>query len=91
MPQNRYRGPPMTLANMRALGVRSLSVSCWSCHHDAVLGVDAWPDNVPVPSFGPRMLDFPFSVELQFVASAISRGADCWEGLHWVGSRLPQE
>ena len=33
----------------------------------------------------------PFSVELQFVASAISRGADCWEGLHWVGSRLPQE
>jgi hypothetical protein len=56
MPQNRYRGPPMTLANMRALGVRSLSVSCWSCHHDAVLGVDAWPDNVPVPSFGPRMV-----------------------------------
>jgi len=24
MPPNRYRGPPMTLANMRAQGVRSL-------------------------------------------------------------------
>jgi hypothetical protein len=26
MPSNRYRGPPMTLANMRAQGVRSLWV-----------------------------------------------------------------
>jgi hypothetical protein len=28
MPPNRYRGPPMTLANMRENGVRSLSVTC---------------------------------------------------------------
>jgi hypothetical protein len=28
MPVNRYRGPPMTLANMRENGVRSLSVTC---------------------------------------------------------------
>jgi hypothetical protein len=47
---------PMTLANMREQGVRSLSVSCWLCHHDAVLSVDAWPDSVPVPFFGPRMV-----------------------------------
>jgi hypothetical protein len=23
---------PMTLGNMRELGVRSLDVSCWNCH-----------------------------------------------------------
>jgi hypothetical protein len=47
-------GPPMTLGNMRANGVRSLDVSCHLCHHEAVLSADPWPDHVPVPSFGPR-------------------------------------
>jgi hypothetical protein len=56
MPPTRYQGPPMTLANMRAQGVRSLSVSCWLCHHGAVLTADRWRDKVPVPSLGPRMI-----------------------------------
>jgi hypothetical protein len=56
MPPNRYRGPPMTLGNMRENGVRSLAVYCLLCHHRAVLGVDKWPDHVTVPSFGPRMV-----------------------------------
>jgi hypothetical protein len=30
----------MTLGNMRANGVRSISVYCWACHHQAVLAVD---------------------------------------------------
>jgi hypothetical protein len=47
---------PMTLGNMLAQGVRSLSVSCWLCHRGAVLAVDRWPDAAPVPSFGPRMV-----------------------------------
>jgi hypothetical protein len=34
----------MTLGNMRANGVRSLAVSCLTCHHKAVLAVDAWPE-----------------------------------------------
>jgi hypothetical protein len=34
-------------------GVRSLDVSCWQCHHRAILSADPWPDHVPVPSFGP--------------------------------------
>jgi hypothetical protein len=46
----------MTLDNMHANGVRSLAVSCWQCHHQAVLSADPWPDHVPVPAFGPRMV-----------------------------------
>jgi hypothetical protein len=47
---------PMTLGNMRANGVRSLDVCCWVCHHQAVLSAERWPDDVPVPTFGPRMV-----------------------------------
>jgi hypothetical protein len=49
-------GPPMTLANMRSLGVRSLAVTCELCHHAVRLDVDSYVDDVPVPSFGPRMV-----------------------------------
>jgi hypothetical protein len=46
---------PMTLGNMRELGVRSLDVSCRNCRHRAVPSADRWPDDVAVPTFGPRM------------------------------------
>jgi hypothetical protein len=49
-------GPPTTLGNMRANGVRSLAVSCSLCYHRAILSADPWPDHVPVPSFGLRMV-----------------------------------
>jgi hypothetical protein len=55
MPHSRYTGPP-TLGNMRANGVRSLSVYCLVCHHQAVLSADAWPDDLPLPWFDPRMV-----------------------------------
>src|ERR1019366_4622707 len=44
---------------MRENGVRSLSVACHLCHHQAVMNVDAFGDAVPVPSFGPRMVLAP--------------------------------
>jgi hypothetical protein len=47
---------PMTLGNMRANGIRSLHVYCFTCHHEVVLGVDDYPDDVPVPAFAPRMV-----------------------------------
>jgi hypothetical protein len=46
----------MTLRNMRSLGVRSLAVTCELCHHAAVVDIEALPDDVPVPAFGPRMV-----------------------------------
>jgi len=48
----------MTLGNMRANGVHSLAIYCAGrgCHHEAVLDVSAYPDDVPVPAFGPRMV-----------------------------------
>jgi hypothetical protein len=41
---------------VRANGVRSLDVSCWNCRLQAILSADRWPDHVPVPTFGPRMV-----------------------------------
>jgi hypothetical protein len=48
---------PMTLGNMRRNGVRSLAVACGAidCHHHAVLDVEGYGDEVPVPGFRPRM------------------------------------
>jgi len=48
---------PMTLGNMRAHLVRSLSVTCdWrGCNHQSIVNVDSFADDVAVPSFGPRM------------------------------------
>jgi hypothetical protein len=58
MARSRSNDPiePMTLDNMRANGVRSLEVSCWQCHHRAIMNAEPWPDHVPVPTFGPRMV-----------------------------------
>jgi hypothetical protein len=46
----------MTLGNMRSNGARSLDLCCWQCHYRAILSTDPWPDHVPVPLFGPRMV-----------------------------------
>ena len=48
----------MTLGNMRANGVRTLAVYCGGrgCNHHHVIDVNTYADDVPVPSFGPRMV-----------------------------------
>ena len=48
----------MTLGNMRQQGVRSIWVRCGAlwCHHDAIADASPYPDNMTVPSFGPRMV-----------------------------------
>jgi hypothetical protein len=58
MAPSRFNEPiqPMTLGNMRANGVYALAVSCHLCRHEAVISAAPWPDDVPVPTFGPRMV-----------------------------------
>jgi hypothetical protein len=53
MTATRINEPIQPLGNMRANGVRSLDVTCWQCHHRAILSADPWSDDVPVPTFGP--------------------------------------
>ncbi len=43
------------VGNTRENGAWSLAVSCWRCHHGAVLNADPWPDHMPVPAFGPYL------------------------------------
>jgi hypothetical protein len=47
---------PMTLGNMRELGVRSLAFRCHRCHHERTMNVDHLPGDLTVPSFIPRMV-----------------------------------
>jgi hypothetical protein len=47
---------PMTLANMRQNGARSLAVQCHQCRHEVIMNVDHLAGDVTVPSFGPRMV-----------------------------------
>jgi hypothetical protein len=47
---------PITLGNMRELGVRSLAFRCHRCHHERTMNVDHLPGALTVPSFIPWML-----------------------------------
>jgi hypothetical protein len=46
--------PPMTSATC-ALSVRGLNVLCLNCRHQVRLDADGYPEDMPVPWFGPRM------------------------------------
>jgi hypothetical protein len=45
--------PPMTLGNMRELGVQRLIASCLTdaCRHTALINVSNYPADTPVPWF----------------------------------------
>ena len=45
----------MTLANMRANGVRAVAATCEACNHQADVSVDAMPENVHVPQVARRL------------------------------------
>jgi hypothetical protein len=51
-------GDPMTLGNMRELGVRGLAVYCLNpnCLHQTVISADDYADDVAVPWFGQQMV-----------------------------------
>jgi transposase len=49
-------GPPMTLGNMRELGVARLIASCLNdaCRHQALIDVSSYPADTEVPWFRSR-------------------------------------
>jgi hypothetical protein len=51
----RHFGPPMTLQNMRANGVRMVIAQCESCGPSEDVNVDALPETVEVPKTGQRL------------------------------------
>jgi hypothetical protein len=46
-------GPPLTLGNMRALGVKQLVVYCLrdECRHAGLINVSKYPDDTELPWF----------------------------------------
>jgi hypothetical protein len=51
-----YRGPPVTLGDIRA-GVRRLLIYCSAglyCHHIATVDADRWPDDTAVRDLCPK-------------------------------------
>ena len=48
-------GPPMTLANMRQNGVRSVTATCANCGRSADINVDLLPETLTVPEAGRRL------------------------------------
>ena len=44
-----YRGPVMTLGNMRALGITSIDVKC-GCGREAITDASGWPDSIEIPA-----------------------------------------
>jgi hypothetical protein len=51
-------GEPMTLGNMRRLGVQRLVAHCLnpSCHHEGLVDVSKFADDVEVPSLGYKVV-----------------------------------
>ncbi len=46
---------PMTLANMRAHGVRSIAAECRDCQHEATVSAEGLPDDLLVPDVALRL------------------------------------
>jgi hypothetical protein len=46
--------PPATIADIRALGVRSVEATCQKCGHEAIDVADA-PDDLPAPDVALRL------------------------------------
>ena len=58
VPRKHEPGRPMTLGNIRQLGVRGLLLTCLNqqCRHEATMSVDDYADEVELPSFAPRIV-----------------------------------
>ena len=58
MPPKQPPGEPMTLGNMRHLGVQRLVATCLvdACRHQGLIDVSKYPDDTEVPSFASKVV-----------------------------------
>ena len=51
-------GPPITLGNMRQLGVQRLVATCLkdACRHQGLIDVSKYPDDTKIPSFASKVV-----------------------------------
>jgi hypothetical protein len=56
--QRQPLGSPMTLGNMRHLGVQHLVAHCLNdaCRHQGIIDVSKYPDDIEVPSFARKIV-----------------------------------
>ena len=54
-PTGKFRGPPMTLRNMRENHVRMVTAFCEACGHKGDINVDQLPDTMYVPYVAKRL------------------------------------
>ena len=49
--------PPPTIASSRASGLNTVAAFCEArgCHHDAVISLEGWPDDMPVSDMALRL------------------------------------
>jgi hypothetical protein len=62
-------GPPMTLGNMRELGVQRLVASCLNdaCRHVGLVDVSSYPAETEIPYFSSRVV----CAKARFVAHGV--------------------
>jgi hypothetical protein len=75
MPRSPAPLMPMTLGNMRANGVRSLSVHCWEWHQGSVLTTGPWPNDCRCRGLG-RVWCVPAAGYSDRCAAQLDRAAE---------------
>ena len=72
----------MPAANMREDGVRSISATCETCQHEAVLNADRWPADMPVPDIGLKLAN---SRHARTGLTVLALKGPLWHKAGWVG------
>jgi hypothetical protein len=90
-PAGHPAGSPMTLGNMRELGVQRLIASCLNdvCRHTALIDVSSYSAETEVPSFG-RWAASNMSHKFILGQAVEYRGRHAPSGIYVVTAKLPE-
>ena len=87
--------PPVTVSASRASGLHTVSVFCEGrdCHHDSVVSLDGWSDDMPIPDMvlhlrcskcGGRQIKVMINVTELY---ATAHGAGCIPAFNGLGDK----